>query len=380
MIHTARTVRTLQAVAIIVGLAIFLWSTGLPTMFSRASAASITSASDTLESSAPGAASNHTIAFTIPMGMLANQTILLTFPGAFSLANIDEDDVDILVNGNSSSTAGTNGAGTWGVATTTTTIEFTAPNDMGVSSSSAITIRIGSSSVDFGIGNAKIINPSSTTTTYEILIGGSMQDSGSVRVAIVDQVTVSANVNTSLTFTVSGVNSSSTVNSSPTTTAATSTPNTLPFGTLEVGVSKTLAHDLYVSTNASNGYTVTVQQTGDLQSTTGATIDGFIDGNDTQTPASWQGPSASVSNPDTYGHWGITSTDGTTTRSLEFDDDLWVSGSTTPIVIMGHDDPANGIDAGIGYARIGYQAQISALQEAGDDYTTTLRYVVTPTF
>jgi hypothetical protein len=31
-------------------------------------------------------------------------------------------------------------------------------------------------------------------------------------------------------------------------------------------------------------------------------------------------------------------------------------------------------------ARIGYQAQITALQEAGDDYSTTLTYVATPTF
>ena len=47
---------------------------------------------------------------------------------------------------------------------------------------------------------------------------------------------------------------------------------------------------------------------------------------------------------------------------------------------MGNTGPADGTTAGIGAARIGYQVQISALQEAGDDYTTTLRYIATPTF
>ena len=207
-----------------------------------------------------------------------------------------------------------------------------------------------------------------------------MPDSGQIRVAIVDQVTVSANVDTSLTFSVSGVDANLTVNSSPTSTSATSTSTTLPFGTLPVGTSRVLAHDLAVTTNASQGYTVTVEQTQALQSTTGATIDGFINGSNTVTPTAWTGPSAVISDPTTYGHWGITSTDGTTTRASQFDEDLWVSGSTTPIVIMGHTGPADGSSEGIGTARIGFQAQISALQEAGDDYTTTLRYVATPTF
>ena len=46
---------------------------------------------------------------------------------------------------------------------------------------------------------------------------------------------------------------------------------------------------------------------------------------------------------------------------------------------MGHDGPADGLSAS-STAQIGYQVEISALQEASDDYSTTLRYVVTPTF
>lgn len=383
MIHTARTVRTLQVIAITVGMALLLWSTGLPSIFLFAEAASITSASDTLSSSAPGGLSNHTIAFATPLGMPASSTITITFPAGFSLPVMGPDDIDLSASGTQKTVATTSStSGVWGAYFSGQVLTLTSPTDVSQSSSTPFVISIGTNATTGVTGDAQITNPTGTTTSYEILIGGTMPDSGSVRVAIVDQVVVSADVNTSLTFSVAGVNSSSTVNGSATTTAATTTPTTLPFGNLPVGVSKTLAHDLTVSTNAKNGYTVTVEQTGDLQSTTGATIDGFIDGADTTTPAAWVRPSALIANTDTYGHWGLTSTDSTTTRAAldEFSSDRWVSGSTTPIVIMGHNDVADGVTAGVGTARIGYQIQISALQEAGDDYTTTLRYIVTPTF
>ena len=380
MIHTARTVRTLQAVAMTVGIALFLWSTGLPTLFQFAEASSITSASDTMSNSAPSLPSNHTIAFETENGLLIGQTIAITFPVEFTMGSVGEDDVDILVNGLSSTTvAGASTAGDWGVGVSGSTITFTTPTGSGVASATPIVIRVGNHAETSGSGVNQITNPAGTTS-YPITIAGTMQDSGELRVAIVSQVVVSASVDTSLTFTVSGVNSSSTVNGSGTTTIATSTATTLPFGTLPIGVSRTLAHDLTVTTNAAVGYTVTVEQTGDLQSTTGATINNFIDGTNTVTPTAWQGPATLVANPDTYGHWGLTSTDFDTSRSADFSSNTWVSGSTTPIVIMGHTGPADGTTAGIGAARIGYQVQISALQEAGDDYTTTLRYIATPTF
>jgi len=379
MTNTVRTVGTLQAVAMAVGIAVFLWSTGLPTLFRFAEAASITSASDTLSSSAPSLASNHTIEFTTPNGLSIGQTITLTFAGGFTMGSVGEDDIDIDVNGLATSTAAAAGAGVWGVDVTGSVVTLETPTDTGVASATPIVIRIGNNAVDFGTGVNQILNPAATTS-HAIDIAGTMQDSGQVRVAIVDQVIVSANVDTSLTFTVSGVTSGSSVNSSPTTTADNTTSTALPFGTLAAGVSKVLAQDLSVTTNASNGYTVTVEETGPLQSTTGAIIDGFIDGSNTVTPTAWQGPSAAIADPTTYGHWGLTSDDGTTTRSLEFGTDEWVSASTTPIVVMGHTGPADGTTPGVGAARVGYQAQISALQEAGDDYTTTLRYIATPTF
>ncbi len=40
----------------------------------------------------------------------------------------------------------------------------------------------------------------------------------------------------------------------------------------------------------------------------------------------------------------------------------------------------DGVTDDIGAAQVGYQIQITALQEAGDDYSTTLTYIATPTF
>ncbi len=380
MINTVKTVGILQAVAMTVGVALFLWSTGLPTIFRTAEAASITDASDTLSNSAPSLASNHTIAFESPNGMLAGQTIQIIFPVEFTVPSLGVEDFDLTASGTEQTLAGSNGTNIWGVSTSSQTITFTSPSNVGQASATPFVIEIGTHAASGGTGNSQITNPAATTS-YAIDIAGSMPDSGQVRVAIIDQVTVTASVDTSLTFTVSGVNPGLTVNGSATTTSATTTSTALPFGTLPIGPSRMLAHDIAVVTNASAGYTVTVAQTGPLQSTTGATIDGFINGSDTNTPTAWQGPSGLIADPDTYGHWALTSDDATiTARTAQFGSDQWVAPSTTPIAIMGHTGPSDGTTSGSGAARIGYQAAISALQEAGDDYTTTLRYVVTPVF
>ena len=192
---------------------------------------------------------------------------------------------------------------------------------------------------------------------------------------------MTANVATQLTFTVSGVANGATVNGSPTTTATTTTSTSLPFETLSAGVSKTLAQDLTVLTNAIGGYVVTVEQSQNLLSSTGADIDGFANGAYTDTPTAWVAPSNNISQENTWGHWGLTSDD----LDLEgagnnFTANTWVAASSTPRAVMAHDGPSDGSTAGIGAARVGYQAQITALQEAGDDYNTSLTYIATPTF
>lgn len=380
MIHTVKSVGTLQALAMTVGVALFLWSTGLPTLFRSAEAASITSASDTLSSSAPALASNHTIAFTSLNGMAAGQTIQLVFANEFTLPALGVEDFDLTASGTEQTISSGNGSGVWGVSTSSQTITLTSPSNVGQASNTPFIIEIGTHASAGGTGDSQIVNPAATTS-YAIDIGGSMPDSGQIRVAIVDQVTVSASVDTSLTFTVTGVAANVTVNGTATTSTTTNNVS-LPFGTLPIGVSRIVAHDLAVTTNAAAGYTVTVVETGPLQSTTGAIIDGFVDGSDTNAPTSWQAPGGLIADPETYGHWGITSDDATITArvGVQFGPNQWVAPSTTPIAVLGHTGPSDGTTSGSGAARVGYRAEISALQEAGDDYTTTLRYIATPVF
>jgi hypothetical protein len=135
---------------------------------------------------------------------------------------------------------------------------------------------------------------------------------------------------------------------------------------------------------------VTVEQDGNLRSSTGADIDGFIDGAYDNTPQAWQSPSNSLLNENTWGHWGLTTDDsdlgGTfeTTNSGEFANggsgDRWVAASTTPRQVFSHNGPADGTSQDYGLAKVGYQVEITALQEAADDYQTTLMYIATPTF
>ena len=188
MIHTAYAVRTLQAVAMTVGLALFLWGTGLPAIFQEVEAASITSASDTLSNSAPNDSSVHTIAFTTPTGMATGEVFAITFADGFDLSSLNITDISMVVNGDATTTAAGAGVDTWGVAIGTHHVEFETPtNNANVASSSAFVITIGDEE------GTMIANPAATSS-YAIDIAGdsatsTIQDSGEVRVAIMDEVT-----------------------------------------------------------------------------------------------------------------------------------------------------------------------------------------------
>ena len=247
-----------------------------------------------------------------------------------------------------------------------------------IASTSEVTILIGTNATD-GAPNAQIVNPASEGS-YEIGFQVGDNDSGWTRVVILDSVEVSAAVDTIFTFTVAGLPANTTFSGTATTTGSTGSTS-IPFGTLEAGVPTTTAQNLTVSTNAANGYTVTMQLDQALQSSTGAVIDGFEDGSNTNTPVVWDEPAGTVGQENTYGHWGFTSTDTDTTRDAgdEFAAGEYAAASTSPRVVMSHTGPSNGTGAE-GEAIIGYKVEISGLQEAGDDYTATLTYVATPTF
>lgn len=380
MYVSKRQVTMQGGIATLVAIALVLWAVGAH-MFTTVEAANLTYVKDTLSDSDTGSASNHEIQFLSPTGVGNNETITVTFPAGFTgTSSILFTDVDLEINGvDETLVAGAPGAGQWGFTWSGMTMTLTAANDESLGALATATIKIGTNA-SVPAGTNRITNPASVNS-YELTITAGPSDTGQTRVAIVDNVLVTANVDTTLTFTVSGVNPLQTVNGSPTTTAATSTSTSLPFETLAANVSKTLAQDLTVATNAIHGYVVTVEQDANLLSSTGADIDGFIDGAYTDAPTAWVSPSNAIGDENTWGHWGLTTDDiSLLGAGANFAADQWVAASTTPRAIMAHDGPSDGVTDDIGAARIGYQAQITALQEAGDDYSTTLTYIATPTF
>lgn len=383
MIRTNTTFKLLQAITAVVTLATVLWSVGVP-LFPKAEAANVTSFSNTLSTSEPLVAANHTLSFVTPSGLAAGQTISIEF-GTTSFAGIGSivaQDLDLSVNGVEESLIdGAASGADWNVTAAGTVIDITSGTDT-IGAGATVTIQIGTNATTGGTGTHQITNPSADS--YEILLSVGSADTGATRVVILDVVTVTAAVPTIFDFTVAGVNVGQSVNGD--TVTSTSTTTGIPFGVLADGVTKTAAQDLQVSTNAANGFVVTVVTDQQLTSATGADIDGFSEGSYTTTPTIWDAPAVVLGDEDTYGHWGITTNDSTISPTLtdlygvSGTGRLYVSASTTPVEVFRHNGPVDGTTQGIGITRVGYSVEISALQEAGDDYTATLTYVATPVF
>ncbi len=381
MLKTEKTVILLKTIATVAGFAIILWSLGLPSL-RFADAANITDVSDTLSDSAPSAASDHTLSFVTPTGVLNGATTTITFPAGFTgIGALGVEDVDFASSSDMSIATTCSGSERVRFIPSGQTVSFVfCPGDGGVLAAGATTtIQIGFNATFGSAGNSRISNPAGEGS-YEIGFTVGASDSGWTRVVILSDVLVTAAVDTIFTFAVAGLGAGQTVNGTTTTGITGST--TIPFGTLAAGVATRTAQSLTVNTNAANGYVVTVQLDQPLQSSTGADIDGFAQGSYTNTPVAWVAPTSVVGSENTYGHWGITSDDATTTRSVgdEFNANEFASASTSPRVVMSHTGPTNGTITGEGTTRVGYKIQIGGLQEAGDDYTATLTYVATPTF
>lgn len=380
MYSRSLTYSVLQAIAVTVSLATILWSLGVPSL-RFAEAANVTSFSNTLTDSAPSASSSHSIEFVTPSGLTAGDIITLSFPNEFgNIGSLDEGDLDLEVNGVDEDLGAAAAGTTWGVNAAGQDIDITS-DTAAIGAGATVTIEIGTNASFGATGDTEITNPA-TSTSYEIeLVFGTDNDTGTTIVAIVDQVTVTAAVDTSFTFQVDGVNSGEAVNGSDT-TAATTTSALVPFGSFAGAEDKAAAQNLTVSTNAASGFVVTVETDQQLTAASGAVIDGYVDGSFTTTPTVWTQPSGTIGQENTYGHWGLSSTDDTLTAGLSdlySGGDNFVSASTSPVEVFRNDGPSAGSSDGIGTATVIYKLETTDLQEAGE-YTATLTYVATPVF
>lgn len=379
MLRTGTTsVRMLQAVSLVVSLAVLLWALGLPAL-NVVFAVNLTDVSDTLSDSDLGAPSNHTITFETSTGVTNGQTVVITFPVGFNLATSSVTFADIDVSTTTAATVAEDCTGSEEVSATSTgqvlTLTFCAGDGGNIAPGGTMTVLIGN-------GGSQITNPP-VADSYELnILAGT--DAGATQIVIIDDVVVTAAVDTVFDFTVSGFASATGININGTTTNATSTAVAIPFGTLVANQIKTAAQRLNVTTNAANGFTVTVFQSGDFASVTGADIDSFTAGTYVNTPGDWVAPSPTVGQENTYGHWGITSSDDLNTGEFQgcagAAEGCWVAASTTPRQVFSATSSADGLAANVGSTTVGYQVEISALQEAADDYSTTLTYIATPVF
>ena len=363
-----------RVVATLVACAVVLTSIGV---YNIAQAANLTGVSDILTESAPTLASNHTIAFTIPAGspgvLASGGTFTITFPAGFTMGSVVVGDIDLKVAGTDQTlVAGAAGAGNWGYTRSGQVMTFTAGSGVSASATNAIEFQIGTNATFGTVGANTIANP--VVGSYELVITAGASDTGRTRVAIVNAVTVTAIVDTTFTFTITGTATSTLVDAESTT--GSTSPTLIAFGRLVAGVPKLMAQRLNVTTNARNGFNVTVESDGTLDSSNGADIDTFSNNTDISTPTVWSSPTNLVTNENTWGHWGLTTMDNVGL----FDPAEYIAASTTPRNIFAHTGPADGTTNDVGSTTVAYKVQISALQEAAQDYTSVLTYIATPTF
>lgn len=386
-----RYVARLKGLGIVLLTATIGWAVGIPFLINTSSAAQLTSASATASSSAPSVSTNYAVQFTTATQIGTNNgstasTTRITFDSAgnsFDLSSIaTTTDITITRTGggltkvaNAAACTGSSNelyVSQVGHNQPEDFIEFTTCIGGGDDSIAAGTIKV-------GINNSHVTNPGATGS-YIVRIGGTMTDSGDTRIAIISSVTMTASVDSNLTFSVGTVASSSFVNGDQTSTSSSATA--IGFGALSVGTSSIAAQDISVATNALNGFSVTVTESQDLTSSNGATVNAFKDGNAVVgTPTAWTTPLGTIGNANSYGHMGVTSEDSTLVGGDEFGSQLYAGlTATSTRTVLYHTGPADGTTADIGKTRVGFRVQITSLQEAGTDYTNQIRYVCTPVF
>jgi len=343
-----------------------------------AQAANVTGLKDTLSSSVPSADSDHTIDFTAATDVPGDGTIEVTFPAGFDLTSLVVADIDLTLNGLPATlVAGAPGAGEVGYAVALQVMTFTFDTAVTLDAGQTVKIEIGT--VAGGTNQVTNSTAGIHTMTLETTDGTDPIDTGDLKLSINNAINVSATIQSSLTFTIAGVTTGSDCLNAdaPADDAAdvTSTADSIPFGTVSAGAGgrKIACQTLTVSTNATGGYVVTVEQDDDLTAGNGTDIIGKFEDGTYGTPAVWDTPDGAP-----HSHFGFTTND--TTAAPDGYDGFasykyaQFAADVTPYGIMRATGPVSA-DA----ATASYSIEIDSLQEAGV-YTNTLMYICTATF
>ena len=220
-----------------------------------------------------------------------------------------------------------------------------------------------------------IDNGSTDETTYFAILTTFSDDTCTTQVDDVviafiyaDGQLVELTIDATLNFVVSGVAASALVNGATTTHLSDASginyANDVTSSTN--GVS---AHDVAVTTNASNGYVVYIRHTGQLTNGASDTIDNHTGTNG--TPSAF--PAAGTES------WGYTTEDATLNptadRFTTGGGDLWAGFTTTNQEVLYNAAAVPGTET----VRVGHQVGVASTTEAGT-YQTTIVYTVVATF
>jgi hypothetical protein len=391
-------------IAIVAIISLIIFNLGFVLTSHEADAAQLTKVKDTITDSDTAVVSNHTIQFKTQSAVSASTTVTIDFPDSFkttttpAFANTDALDFDIATTsvelgerelevfafGQCPGSDTGYATSSFEITSISSANLFTFTHCNGtpdLPAAATTTIEIGTHASYLGAGTSRIENADDTGSYVITVNANSGTDTGDTRVYIISDVALTAAVETTFTFSISGVNQG--VEQCDTGVGGvdeTSTGITLPFGTLETLTAKTLAQDLQVTTNAANGFVVTIQQ--DQNPTSGsADIDVFDDGVAQTSPTGWSPPQGSLAGGEnTWGHYGYTSEDDL--NSDEFGDGTNYAGfdGTNPDEIFSNDGPADNTTPDVGRTQVCYKMEVSALQEAANDYTNNITYIATPTF
>lgn len=399
-----------KAVAGLTLLALVAFFANGAALFSTAHAADLTQAGIVpYTDSRPTTESDYRISFFATSGVAATETITVDWDpdddSVFDLSSVVVADVDLAFGSEGSEVDATlvdglsPASGEWGFDVTGETLTLKAASDESITAGDHVVIEIGA----LAGGTNGITN--GAAGTHEAAITSGSSDSLNVKFVIVAGVAVTAEVEPTLTFTVSGVSSGTTAANADddcgggSTTGVTTTATTVPFGTLTAGTSVCAQQNFAVTTNASRGYQAFTFTEGTTQfaNSAGDTINVFDDNVNPASPEAWGSPAGTLGDADTYGHWGYSSSDAddegsSTCSSLA---DYWGTGNTGTATkfydgvlnseaagtqIMGcHDGPADGSTDDKGAYSVVYKVEITALQEAGN-YANTLVHTILALF
>lgn len=339
-------------------------------------AASVTAFSMTLSRNKASTLSDYTIQFTTPTGVASGQIIILDFDNSTSIpVALDYEDIDLKDDGSDLTLAAAPSGATWGVVRTDgNTITFT-NGTTAVAGGSVLEIQIGTNATFGSTGAEQITNGPTGTTT--LTLSGSFGDTGisAVGIADDDQVTVTATVNSALTFDLD-VGTTGAEN--------TNAPYSVPLGVLSVSDVKVSGATDSVNrimadfdTNAGSGVIMTVRNANGSN--------GLVS---TSVPANNinSADGTMAAGTENYGLCVISVSAGTGTlsKAAPYNTGTCAADSNTndvqALTTTGENMVSSAGPLATGRAQIAVNAAISGITAAATDYTDTLTFIATATF